>query len=109
MHILNIIKAIKTMSIKNYYKGIGFSKESSYYSLKHLNKKDLLLLANKLIKNTPDPCNAKEHHKSCIIKENRNSVKQSEIITYQPRNFQNRNIVDIKSIITEYPKTSYKL
>ena len=54
MYILNIIKAIKTMSIneikdfvfENYYKRLGFSKESSYYSMKRLNKKDLLLLAN---------------------------------------------------------------
>ena len=56
MYILNIAKAIKKLSINEirdfifgyYYKQIGFSKESSYYSMKHL-KKDLLLLANKLI------------------------------------------------------------
>ena len=53
--------------------------------------------------------NAKEHYKSCIIKESRKSVKQSEINTCQPRSFQNPKIVDIKSINTEHPKTSYKL
>ena len=37
------------------------------------------------------------------------SIKQSEIISYQPRTFQNPDIVDIKSIITEHPKTSHKL
>ena len=47
MHILNIAKTMKKMSIneirvfifENYYKGIGFSKENSYYSMKHLKKK----------------------------------------------------------------------
>ena len=58
MHILNIARAIKMMCIneirdfifENYYKRIGCSKENSYYSMKHLKKDDLLLLANKLIK-----------------------------------------------------------
>ena len=77
--------------------------------MKSSNKKDLLLISNKLIKIIPDPRDAKEHYKSFIIKENRKSVKQSEITTYQPRIFQNSNIVDIKSIITEHPKTSHKL
>ena len=37
------------------------------------------------------------------------SVKKSEIITDQAKTFENSNIVDIKSIITEQPKTSIKL
>ena len=57
MYILNIVKAIKKISIneikdftfENYYKRIGFSKDSTYYSIKSLKKKDLLFLANKLI------------------------------------------------------------
>ena len=76
--------------------------------MKHLTKKDLLLLPNILIKNIPDPLNTKEHYQSFTIKKNRKSVKQSEIITYQPKTLQNPNI-DIKSIITEHPKTSHKL
>ena len=75
---LNIIKAIKKMSVndiivfifENYYKRIGFSKEDSYYSMKRLKKKDLLLLANKLIEKVPDPRNAKEHYQSFLRKEN---------------------------------------
>ena len=67
MYILNIARAIKKMSIneirdfsfENYYKRIGFSKENSYYSMKRLKKKDLLLLANKLIEKILDPSNAK--------------------------------------------------
>ena len=111
---LNIIKAIKKMSVndiivfifENYYKRIGFSKEDSYYSMKRLKKKDLMLLANKLIEKVPDPRNAKEHYQSFLRKENRKSVKQSEIITYKPKIF---DTADVKSDITEHSKTSYKL
>ena len=67
------------------------------------------MLANKLIEKIPDPRNAKEHYQSFIRKKNTKSVKQSEIITYQPKTFENPNIVDIKSVVTEYPKTSHKL
>ena len=42
-------------------------------------------------------------------KKNRKSVKQSEVGTDQPKTFENPIIVDIKSAITEHPKTSYKL
>ena len=61
------------------------------------------------MKNIPDLRNGKEHYKSFIIKENKKSVKQSEIITYQPSTFQNPDIADIKPIITEHPKPSHKL
>ena len=56
-----------------------------------------------------DPGNAKEHYQSFIKKENTKSVKQSEIVTYQQKTFEKPNIVYIKSIITEQPKTSHKL
>ena len=57
MYILNIHSAIKKMKIKelkdfifeNYYRQIEFTKQNSYYSMKHQKKKDLLLLAPKLI------------------------------------------------------------
>ena len=57
----------------------------------------------------PDPRNPKEHYPSFIRKKNTKLVKQSEIITYQPKHFENPNVVDIKSVITEHPKTSHKL
>ena len=38
-----------------------------------------------------------------------NKKKQSKIITYHPENFENPNIVDIKSVFTEHLKTSHKL
>ena len=85
MHTLNIIKAIKEMSVndirdfifENYYKRIGFSKETSYYSMKRLKGKDLFLLANKLAEKEPNPCNAKEHYESFFLgKKSRKSVKK---------------------------------
>ena len=82
MYTLDIIKAIQGMSVneirdfifENYYKRIGFSKESSYYSMKCLKRKDLLLLTNKLIEKVPDPCNAKEHYTSFSREKNKKSV-----------------------------------
>ena len=48
-------------------------------------------------------------YQSFIRTKNRKSVKQSEIITYQPKTFQNPNNADIKSVVTENPKASHKL
>ena len=116
MYILNIARAMKKMSVNEirdfffeYYKRIGFSEENSYYSIKRLQKKNLLLLANKLTGKIPDPHNTKEHYQSFIRKKNTKSVKQSKIIRYQLKTFENANNVDIKSIITEHPETSYQL
>ena len=51
MYILNIANAIKKMSVnelrdfifENYYRQIGFSKENSYYSLKHQKKRSTIV------------------------------------------------------------------
>ena len=51
----------------------------------------------------------KKHYHSFIRKKNTKSVKQSKIITYQTKTFENPNIVDIKSIITKHAKTSHIL
>ena len=67
------------------------------------------MLTNKLIEKIHDPRNAKEHYQSFLRKKSRKSIKRSEIITYQPKTFENPNIVDTKSVITEHPKTSNKL
>ena len=40
----------------------------------------MLLLATKLIKEIPDPCNAKEHYQSFIKNKNTGSVNKSKII-----------------------------
>ena len=68
-----------------------------------------MLFANKLIQKVPDLCNDKQHYESFLWKKNSKSVKNSETITYQPKIFQNPNIVDLKSVITEHPKTAHKL
>ena len=54
----------------NYYKRIGFSKENSYYSMKRLKRKDLLLISTKLTEKIPNPRNAKEHYQSFIRNKN---------------------------------------
>ena len=69
--------------------------------MKSSKKKDFLLVASKLIEKVRDPLNAKEHYQPSMTKRNRKSVKQSEIITYQPKTFKNPNIVDIESFMIE--------
>ena len=91
----------ETLSLKTIIKELLFNET--------LEKKDLLLFANKLIEKIPDPRNAKKHYQSFVRKKNAKSVKQSQIITYQLKTFENSNIVDMKSVITEHPKTSHKL
>ena len=43
------VNELRDLSFENYYQGTGFVKESSYYSMKCLKRKDLLLLPTKLI------------------------------------------------------------
>ena len=65
------------------------------------------MLANKLIEKISDPCNAKEHYQSSIMRKNRKSVKQSKIVTYQPKTFERRKIVDIKWVIRQDKKKRF--
>ena len=53
-------------------------------SLKTINVEKLLFLANKSI--------GKEHYQSFLRRQNRKSVKQSEIITYRPKIFENSKL-----------------
>ena len=64
-----------------------------------MKRKDLLLLANKLMGKIPDPRNANEHYEK----------QKSELITYQPKIFENPNIVEIRPLITKHLKASHKL
>ena len=57
----------------------------------------------------PNPCNTKEHYQSFIKNKNTKSVKRSKLITYQPKIFRNRNIVDIKWVLIDYRKRSHNL
>ena len=72
-------------------------------------KKRFIVAREQINKKIPNPRNANEHYQSFIGKKNTKSVKQSKIITYQPKTFENPSIVDTKSVITEHPKPSYKL
>ena len=47
--------------------------------------------------------NGKEYYQSFITNKNTKSVKQSKIITQLPKTFENPNVVDMKSVIIEYP------
>ena len=58
----------KTLSLKTITNELDFLKKINYNSMKRLSKKNLLLLANKLTKNMPDPRNAEEQYQSFIIK-----------------------------------------
>ena len=66
---------IRDFIFENYYQQIGFFKENSYYSMKHLKRKYLLFLASKLIEKVPDPPNAKKHYQSLSRKKNRKLLK----------------------------------
>ena len=61
----------EALSLKTIIKKLNFLKKKSYYLMKCLKKKkDLLLLANKLIEKIPDSRNAKEHYQSLLRKKN---------------------------------------
>ena len=51
---------------------LGYSTEESFYSMKRLKRKYLLLLANKFIEKVHDTCNAKEHYESFFRKKTEN-------------------------------------
>ena len=59
-------------------------------------------LKKRLIEKMPDPLNAKEHYQSFIRNKNTKLVKQSEIITYQTKTFQNPNNVDINLLLQNF-------
>ena len=66
------------------------------------------MFAIKLTEKIPNLCNAKERCQSFMGKKNIKSVKKSKLITLQLKPFENTNIVNIKLVIIELPKTSHK-
>ena len=79
----------ETFIFENYYNRIGFSKEIVIIQWNTREKK-LLLLPNKFIGKLPDSYNTKEHYRSFLKKKKKKkSVKQAEIIAYQPKTFEN--------------------
>ena len=91
---------LETLSLKIIINELDFLETSK--------KKDLQLFETKLTGKIPDPCNAKKYSQSFMTKKITKSTKQ-KIITQQPKIFESPNIVNIKSVIIEYPKTSHKL
>ena len=77
----------ETLSVKTIINGLDFLRKKVIVYWNAWKKERLLLIANKLIKNVPDLRNAKEHYESFLRKKTRKSVKQSEIITHQPKTF----------------------
>ena len=74
------VNGIRDYIFENYYE-LNFLKRTVIIqrnAWKKIKKKDLLLLANNLLENIPDPCNAKEHYQPYIRKKNRKLVKQSK-------------------------------
>ena len=65
--------------------------------MKNFQRKYCFSFETNLFKKMLDPSNAKEHYQSFLRKKNRKSVKQSEIITYQPNIFENQNIFGIRT------------
>ena len=104
-YVLNISIAVKKMKIKEvkkylfqkYYRRIGFPRKKGYYSMKHQQKNELLLLATKLIEKILNAFNTKQYHQSYLKRKNTKLEKQSKIVTQQSKTFENANIVDLNS------------
>ena len=64
------IKELKDFMYEIFHRRIGFLKENSYYSMKHQKKKDLLLLATKLIEKIPDGTSAKKYYQLYLKRKN---------------------------------------
>ena len=77
--------------------------------MKNQKKKDLLLLAMKLLQKIPDAINAKAYYQSYLKRKTKKLVKRSKINTQQRKALENQNILDIKTVIIKHPKSSHKL
>ena len=74
-----------------------------------IEKKRFTAAFKQTTKEIPDLHNAKEHFQSFLRKKNKKPVKQSEIITYQPKTYENPSTVNKKSVIIEHSETLHKL
>ena len=101
MYALNIARAIKNVYQWNLrlsqLKKLDFLKKTLIIQQNAWKEKIYYFFANKLIELIPDHFNAKEHDQSFLRKKDKKSVKQTEIITYQPKTFEKPNIADMKN------------
>ena len=94
----------KTLPLKTITSELYFLKKTVIIQ-QNIRKKDLQLVATKFTEKLLDPRNDKEDYQSFIRKKSAKSVKQSKIITHEPKAFKNLNIFDVKSVIIEHPKS----
>ena len=100
-------KELKDFIFEKYYRQLGFTKENSYYSIKHWKEKDLLLFGVKLIKKITDASNAKDYCKSFLKNKNKklvNQKKKKKKKAQQPKTTENLIIIEIKSVPIKHPK-----
>ena len=71
-------------------------------------KIDLQFLVAKITEEIPDPSNSKEYYNSYLKRKNKKSEKRSKITTEQLKAIESQNIVDLKSVNIEHPKTSHR-
>ena len=89
---------LETLTLKTIISKLDFLKKTVIIQW-NTRGKDLQFFATKLTEKILYLGNAKEHYQLFIRKKNTKLVKQSRIITQQPKMFEKPNIVDIKSII----------
>ena len=68
-------------------------------------QKRFTIFCNQINKNMPDPTNPKEYYQSYLKRKDAKVLKRSKTITQQPKTLEIPNIVDIKSVLIEHPKT----
>ena len=67
------------------------------------------MLVTKLTEKTPDPYNVKEYHQSFLRRKNKTPGKRTKRITQQSKPIESPNIIVLKSVTIDHPKTSHKL
>ena len=83
----------KTFSSKTVIKELDFVSKTVMLQWNACIKEDLFLIANKSIEKIHVTCNTKENYQLFIGKKSTKSVRQSKIITYQPKKFKNQKLL----------------
>ena len=83
----------KTFSLKTVIKELDFVSKTVMLQWNACIKEDLFLIANKSIEKIHVTCNTKENYQLFIGKKSTKSVRQSKIITYQPKKFKNQKLL----------------
>ena len=101
------LNEIRDFMFENYYKRIGFSEENNYlFNEKFEGKR--FIVACKQVNRKYTWSSQCQRALSIIYKKEKHKTSKT-IKNNQGKTFENPNIVDIKSTITEHPKTWHKL